>query len=287
MPSFWCYSSAHHEIYSWEIQQRVWTWIKWTNMVNCFCIWTKSFFFKIVLYCGFFCCQSNGAYICLKSTRTTHQWQHVHHDTVQCVILNSLYLCCDKPLKHNQCDTKSQECINIKSQTYIWTWRKAHTHTHTHARKHTRDTQFIMSVMRCEYNSLMIIICTVTLQRLKIGKWVTAVKPRDSLTGSNMVYILCVCMCACVWKMKIEWQYICIFCKGILQSLHISWGNLWVIFTFFSSMYTWNPLSLQCFMHEKKTCELSVWTPRRCQVKYLQMASFIHSKTQPYGLHMH
>lgn len=66
----------------------------------------------------------------------------------------------------------------------------AHAHTHIFIYTHTHtqsDSQFIMSVMRCEYNSLMIIICTVTLQRLKIGKRVTAVKLWDSLTGSNMV----------------------------------------------------------------------------------------------------
>lgn len=59
----------------------------------------------------------------------------------------------------------------------------------------------MMSVMRCEYNSLKIIICTVTLQRLKIGKRATAVKLRDSLTGSDTVRSF---VCFYVWVRERE-----------------------------------------------------------------------------------
>lgn len=74
--------------------------------------------------------------------------------------------------------------------------------TDRRARAHIpRGTQFIMSVMRCERRSLMIIICIVTLQRLKIAKRVTAVKRRDSLTGSNMVRsFVCLRVCVCVGR---------------------------------------------------------------------------------------
>lgn len=36
-----------------------------------------------------------------------------------------------------QCDTKWQDCINIKSQKYTWTWRKAHTLRYTQTQTHT------------------------------------------------------------------------------------------------------------------------------------------------------
>lgn len=67
---------------------------------------------------------------------------------------------------------------------------KPDTCTHTYT-----DTQIKMSLIRCEYNPLMIIICTMTLQRLRIRKRVTAVKLRDSLTGINMVQgFVCFCV---------------------------------------------------------------------------------------------
>lgn len=106
-----------------------------------------------------------------------------------------------------------------------------------------------MSVMRCEYNSLMIIICTVTLQRLKIGKRVTAVKPRDSLTGTNILRGI-VCFCVCVWERK-KWmkdrnrvnESICAlvtFYEEILQSVYILRGifaKFWGYFTFLILLY--------------------------------------------------
>lgn len=67
---------------------------------------------------------------------------------------------------------------------------KPDTCTHTYT-----DTQIKMSLIRCEHNPLMIIICTMTLQRLRIRKRVTAVKLRDSLTGINMVQgFVCFCV---------------------------------------------------------------------------------------------
>ncbi len=118
--------------------------------------------------------------------------------------------------------------------------------THSQTRTHSH-TQFIMSVMRCEYNSPMIIICTVTLQRLKIGKWVTAVKPRDSLTGTNMVRGV-VCFCVCVRERERErenWMKdknrvnedtcaLVTFYEEILQTVYILWG----IFAIFGVTFT-------------------------------------------------
>lgn len=75
---------------------------------------------------------------------------------------------------------------------------KPDTCTHTYT-----DTQIKMSLIRCEYNPLMIIICTMALQRLRIRKRVTAVKLRDSLTGINMVQGF-VCFCVCLRERQIE-----------------------------------------------------------------------------------
>lgn len=83
---------------------------------------------------------------------------------------------------------------------------------------HRENTQFLMSVMRCECNSQMIIMCTATLQRLKIGKRVKAAKPGDSLTGSNMArdfvpFFLHVCVSERVLLSMRKSTKVCIFVR--------------------------------------------------------------------------
>lgn len=77
--------------------------------------------------------------------------------------------------------------------------RRTHAHTHTDAHL-LRDTQFIMAVMRCERRSLMIVICVVTLQRLKIGKGVaataTSADSSDRRQHGAQLLVGCVCVTA-------------------------------------------------------------------------------------------